>query len=160
MIYMLRKMSVLFVVLLFFQTEMRSDELLHTKQNYSQELQSIAGALVASNLYSSYVSVDLLGQKISGKDFDFKRDKKILSSLEMIASGIDEVLKTLYSITESKKDAKVIYDLVELCKKVKGDAELLLEFAKNRKTEILEDYNKHHLQTWNDMNRYFSGKRK
>jgi len=154
----IKKTSILIILSLLIQANIQAEEMLEMRQNFNSELQSVAGSLVSSSLYSSYISIDLLAQKISDKDFDFKRDKNILSSLEMITENLDEVLKTMYSVTDSKKDAKVIYDLVELTKKIKGDAELLLEFAKNRKTDILEDYNNHHMQTWTDMKNYFSGK--
>ena len=156
----IKKTSILIILSLLIQANIQAEEMLEMRQNFNSELQSVAGSLVSSSLYSSYISIDLLAQKISDKDFDFKRDKNILSSLEMITDNLDEVLKTMYQITDSKKDAKVIYDLIELTKKIKGDAELLLEFAKNRKTEILEDYNKHHQESWTYMKNYFSGKRK
>lgn len=148
-------MKYLLIIIFTFSINLNSQDL-QLRENYNSELTSIIGSLASSNLYLSFMSIDLLSKDIVKEEMTEKKKKRVLTSLNTINDQLENNLKQLYSIAESDKDAKLIFDLVKLVQQLKLDNENLIKFVGSQSKLDLDAFNKSHKMVWENLKKFYS----
>lgn len=102
------------------------------------------------------MSIDLLSKDIVKEEMTEKKKKRVLTSLNTINDQLENNLKQLYSIAESDKDAKLIFDLVKLVQQLKLDNENLIKFVGSQSKLDLDAFNKSHKMVWENLKKFYS----
>jgi|GEM_PF-2652411 len=150
----------LLLVLIIFNFSMGigfADEKMSLRPNFNTELSSQAGRLSASNIYLSYLSLDLIYERMT-IGIEKKHEKKLLASILQINEGLEDNLKVLYSLVESDKDAKFIYELVSITKSLKDNSNNLVKYIEKRDNNSLNIFYESHLDIWTKLKKLFSKK--
>lgn len=150
----------LFFIIILFNLNIwtvEADEKLSIRPNFNTELSSQAGRLSASNIYLSYLSLDLIYERMT-IGIDKKHEKKLLASLLQINEGLQDNLKVLYSLVESDRDAKFIYELVSITKSLKENSNNLVQYIEKRDNNSLNIFYESHLDIWTKLKKLFSKK--
>ena len=135
-----------------------ADEKLSVRPNFNTEFSSQAGKLSANNIYLSYLSLDLIYERLLLKQLDKKNEKKLINSLYQINQGLEDNLKILYSLVESDKDAKFIYKLVSITKLLKENSANLIKYIEDKEEKSLKKFYESHLNIWIKLKELFAKK--
>ena len=144
----MKKILIIFILISSFGLNAQD---LKLRENYNTELTYIIGSLVSSNIYLSYLSIDMISKEAVEGDLDKKKEERLIKSLNSINSHLETTLKQLYSITESDDDAKMIFKLVNIVQQLKLDNQNLIIFIEDKNQSNLDSFNDSHMKVWKNL---------
>ncbi|MDC1067957.1 hypothetical protein OAQ99_02220 [Candidatus Kapabacteria bacterium] len=119
--------------------------------NNNKKLMSVLGSFSSSNIYLSYLNVDMLAEQVLNKNIDTKKSTKILLSLKQVINQLDLNLRELHKLAESNEDAVVIYRLIYISEKMKEDTQNLELYIKDSTNQNLNKFKKSHNLIFNKL---------
>lgn len=120
------------------------------------KLISTIGSLASSNIYLSYLSIDLISEQVIQKKITPSKSSKLILSLSQINEELENSLKQLYDVSDSDKDAKLISRLIMITNKMKLNSKNLEKYIKSQSSDNLKVFKESHKSVYNSLQLFFS----
>lgn len=148
------------IILLIVFSGLSSAQDVKLSENNNKKLMSVLGSFSSSNIYLSYLNIDMMSEQIINKQTTPDKTTKILLSINQVITQLDQNLRDLHKLAESNKDASLIYRLIYVTEKMKDDANNLLNYAKDKSEENLNSFKNSHNAVFANLQSLFTPKKK
>lgn len=148
------------IITLIFLSNLALTQDVRINENNNKKLMGVLGSFASSNIYLSYLNVDMLAEQVLEKKIEKEKGAKILLSLNQIINQLEQNLRELHKIAESNKDASLMYRLIYIAERMKEDASNLQNYIKDQTAEKLERFKKSHNSIFANLQSLFMPKNK
>lgn len=119
----------------------------------------IGGTLIGSEIYLSYISIDLINESIIAGSENTDKLKASADAIKKINSETTRIIKEFKYIPNlSYEDNRLIYQIDNLCQKIDDDLELLIKYLDTQNNSDYMIFMDKHKEVWVAINKLIQDK--
>lgn len=133
--------------------------ILTAKENSEKFSFEIGGTLIGSEIYLSYISIDLINESIIAGSENTDKLKASADVIKKINNETSQIIKEFKFIPNlSYEDNRLIYQIDNLYQKIDDELELLIKYLDTKSNSDYMKFVDKHKEVWNSINKLVKDK--